>query len=1642
MKRRITAALAALLILGSSIPCGGLAVQAEGEEKKETIVLEFDQSGELLTDPSELGLLAGTEEITWKYQEAEGRLQIMIIPEEGFYADYSDTDYEVVQTLRLGEEDGRWRTEILLETSGILDGADTADGHTLTLSMKKDGEAPVIENVTGEQADDGSWVSGAYTIRFQVTDGTDAAASGAGLVIFSRSENVLPGESVPEGEASYQEIKYNETDRCYELQIPGEDYAGSGYITAYDRAGNYTRREVKIRCEVNGPVIRELSRTPDTEWTNQETEVQFRVETPVSGIKKVSYRSDAGGSAGTELTADENGVYHFTVPKEERETTWTIQAESNAGKTDTETVTTRIDLTRPATPQISASGDGVISLKREITLTITAEDVPGETSGIASGIDKVYVETVLKDDGSLEEIGEASKNTDGSYTFKIKRSLFINSVQNKAFYIYAVDAAGNVSAPALYTADIDLEQPVIEKMEITDIDGNALKEYEALQDQAFGVRPVRITVTASDDRYGSGLASVSLYRKEGERYTELASPVIPENGKAVFTVPAEDITEGDTLAFEDVIYAQAADQAGNTSDYSGSGTVVLENTKPRIFIEKSESPDTMITVDGVEYPCYRDDTGLNITVSDDRGGVNSGIHKLRVRVNGQVLANQTFSSRENSKILTVSTEDCVIADDGSYQVIVEAEDFSGNTETEEFRLYKDNTPPRITQITKDPASDWSGGDVTVTIEADDISGRCSSGVAQVRYGTGGYEDSMPASIMGEGTYQFTVSEESSAIYSIWVEDRAGNRSDPDSKDQVQVRVDKTAPVIQQITFEGTGYQEGDGEALADVMTQTDYGYYFRSDVLAAVTAKDTQYQRTEDGQETEIEGSGVSEVYYILASSDGGASQPQRAEAGDNGVFTFLIEAGFKGDVYVMAKDCVGNRPEDDPETEADEGYVHGEGIVLETGEQHAENGKAEITLPGTDLISAKGQNLYGEDIEVRLHAADPDSGIRAVEWQVQTPFDENAYQAGTVNIDGEGVMTGDTEGWSAAASDRNLITAMNLTLPVSADSCDITVMQRMTDRAGNTTTSRQTFDIDKSAPVIEVSYDNNEYDEGFISEGEYYNADRTAVITIRERNFDAENTALTVTRDGENVRMEEVEWEGTADGDNPDNTTHTTRVLFDRDGDYTFRITSRDLAGNEAQTYGPDQFVIDKTAPSLRVEYDNTDGQNGNYYNAPRTAVITIEEHNFETSRFSLSGEASYEGTALAYPSLSEWSSSGDTHTAAIHFQAEGDYSFRVAYTDKAGNQASEYPEDTFVLDYTAPELAIEDLENQSANAAAVRPVVSWSDINLESPAEITLTGSNRGETDLMGGYYGEEEEGFFQFDNFPFEKEYDDIYTMQATVSDLAGNESSETIRFSVNRFGSVYTFSPQFEDINGKFLQKETDLIITETNVDQLDPDSIEIKVAKNGQNTNVSENGCDITESGGGGSWSQYTYRLKASNFAEEGIYTVTVNSVDGAGNINDSTDETKEAEIRFGIDKSAPRIIAVNVEDGETYAEDSKTAEFAVEDNLILEDVTVSVNGEDAPLTVQDNRYTFELANSDTPQKIVVTALDAAGNRSEYTVSDFYVTQNLFIRWYTNRPLMIGTIAGVILIAAGGVSAVLVRRNIRKRRRREPEQERT
>ena len=82
---------------------------------------------------------------------------------------------------------------------------------------------------------------------------------------------------------------------------------------------------------------------------------------------------------------------------------------------------------------------------------------------------------------------------------------------------------------------------------------------------------------------------------------------------------------------------------------------------------------------------------------------------------------------------------------------------------------------------------------------------------------------------------------------------------------------------------------------------------------------------------------------------------------------------------------------------------------------------------------------------------------------------------------------------------------------------------------------------------------------------------------------------------------------------------------------------------------------------------------------------------------------------------------------------------------------------------------------------------------------------------------------------------------------------------------------------------------------------------------------------VNESGGGGSWSQYTYTVKKELFAGDGKYTVALYSEDRAGNVNENIDEAKKAEISFGIDKTAPVIVPIDLENGEQYPVDSKVA---------------------------------------------------------------------------------------------------------------------
>ncbi len=491
----------------------------------------------------------------------------------------------------------------------------------------------------------------------------------------------------------------------------------------------------------------------------------------------------------------------------------------------------------------------------------------------------------------------------------------------------------------------------------------------------------------------------------------------------------------------------------------------------------------------------------------------------------------------------------------------------------------------------------------------------------------------------------------------------------------------------------------------------------------------------------------------------------------------------------------------------------------------------------------------------------------------------------------------------------------------------------------------------------------------------------------------------------------------------------HTATLAYTADGDYEFSVFCKDMAGNGSNTV-TDEFTIDKTMPTVSVSYDNNEALNGNYYNQTRTATITITEHNFVSDRVTVTLSATDDGEVVSVPAVNGWSNSGDVHTATIYYEDDALYTFDVAVVDMAGNNAADFEQQSFYVDRTAPELSITGVDDQSANNGDVIPVITYSDTNIDMDSvTIALTGANRKGVELIGAYEDIHNGQVFTFDNFVVQKEIDDIYTLTATLIDLAGNESMQTITFSVNRFGSTYALSEDAEELNGTYVQEPIDVVITETNTDELT--NIRIVLYKNGESITLVENeDYEIKVTGGNGKWYKYTYTIFKENFQDDGVYSLTVYSEDAAGNVAENTLDTKGVEISFGVDKTAPTAFVANIEDGETYPVEVLTAILSANDNLKLSSVMVYLDDElyaswseeeIAAILAGEGDFTFDILDDvNYAHDLRVVCADAAGNETEVEITGFYVTTNWFVRYYTNEGLFYGSIGGLLLIVAVGI----------------------
>ena len=710
--------------------------------------------------------------------------------------------------------------------------------------------------------------------------------------------------------------------------------------------------------------------------------------------------------------------------------------------------------------------------------------------------------------------------------------------------------------------------------------------------------------------------------------------------------------------------------------------------------------------------------------------------------------------------------------------------------------------------------------------------------------------------------------------------------------------------------------------------------------------------------------------------------------------------------------------------------YLSSDGFILD-------NIAPEVTV--TVLNPGDAENgIFNEDVRLRIDVTDPKAGetcagLREVWYEITA--------AGNVNESGQG-------NWLLNGEET-----FSQEITVDADtynSNDVRVTACAADRADNEGTAQAIpLQIDVTAPSISVSWDLNDP-----ANGRYYNATRTATVTITDRNFDPNRTKLSITNtDGASASI--GGWTVSQDMGVSDSASAVCQVSFPEDGDYTFTLNAVDLAGNSTAYGQTDEFTIDKTAPVITVAYDNNDARHGNYYKESRAAAVTINEHNFDAASVQTAITASLEGQGIAAPSLGGFSGSGDVHTATVVYDADGEYTFDIQYTDLAGNPAQEYIPDHFTVDLTAPQVNIFDIVDQSANRDRVAPGVEYTDINYDPEGvEITLTGANSGDANVESSISAIENGQRIQYSDFARTEEMDDLYTLTAKITDLAGNLTEKAVRFSVNRYGSVFVLdeaSHEWLHQGGaayRYANQETEIGVMEINVDEIDAYSI--AVDRDGELKNLEEGSeFEVEKTRNEAAWRVNYYHIKAENFAEEGNYDVTITSRDKAANqVNNQTVKKSDGAlpIEFTIDKTAPTVVVSGIENGGRYMADSRNMMLDVKDNLALDTVSITVgDGEPEIIRAEELReadgiISRPISSSDRYQTVRITAADAAGNvlgqeapgdKGVDIILSVLVTSNIMIQFFMNKPLFYGTIIGLLALL------VLILILIKRKRRQDP-----
>lgn len=447
-----------------------------------------------------------------------------------------------------------------------------------------------------------------------------------------------------------------------------------------------------------------------------------------------------------------------------------------------------------------------------------------------------------------------------------------------------------------------------------------------------------------------------------------------------------------------------------------------------------------------------------------------------------------------------------------------------------------------------------------------------------------------------------------------------------------------------------------------------------------------------------------------------------------------------------------------------------------------AEDNSGNIIKEGNRVSRGFGIDITDPVIEVRYDNNDVRNNRYFNADRVATitvterNFDENNTPIDTQS--GVKISKWDHQKGNAANGDDDTWTC---TVTYDTDG-DYTFGVKTTDLAGNSmkgdvdygnSAVPTDFTIDKTAPIINITFDNED-----VRNGKYYNAARTATIEVVEHNFSGDGAIVTV---GAAIAEGSVSAPGIT-GWSSGNDRNVTTVPFTADGDYTMQVEYTDLAGNVAEMKTVEEFTVDTTVPVIEIGGVEPNSANRGEvapsityhdinYDAALTSVSIVGYKNRDGKNLNGSAQENSAGGSFVCTNIEEIPENDDVYLCTGHVEDlagnSSEAELRFSVNRFGSNYILDDPTQDLVDSYytnQAPQIHITEINVNTLEFQEITATLNGEIMNLEEGTDYQVTES--GDENSWKEYQYTISSAYFQKDG---------AYNVTVHSRDMAENENS---------------------------------------------------------------------------------------------------------------------------------------------------------------------------------------------------------------------------------------------------------------------------